>query len=313
MGVASGGKIDSVVSGVHLGSSTYSFRDIPHVAGGDAVDPVIAALTTCGAGEIELFAPTIEPAGPARPAGPPPGGPRPGGAPMDPEARAAAMRARANSPEVLKAREDLRQWRISTPMSHFHGVAKKFTDAGIKIDAYTMNYRNDFTDEEIDKTFEQAKALGTNVIATSTQMDMAKRLVPFAEKHKIIVSLHGHSNTRDPQEFSSPETFQKGTEMSKYFKINLDIGHFSAAGFDPVAYINEHHASITHLHMKDRKNNDGANISWGEGDTPIKQVLVLLRDKKYPIPALVEYEYRGTGTSTEEVKKCMEYMRNALA
>jgi hypothetical protein len=65
--------------------------------------------------------------------------------------------------------------------------------------------------------------------------------------------------------------------------------------------------------MKDRKNNDGPNTSWGEGDTPIKQVLVLLHDKKYPIPALVEYEYRGSGTSTEEVKKCMEYMRNALA
>ena len=42
-------------------------------------------------------------------------------------------------------------------------------------------------------------------------------------------------------------------------------------------------------------------------------MLQLLRDKKYAIPALVEYEYRGTGTSTEEVKKCMDYMRAALA
>jgi sugar phosphate isomerase/epimerase len=311
--MALGAKIDSKVSGVRLGNSTYSYiRDIPHAPAGDAVDGVIAALIADGAGEIELFAGTIEPVAPnaGRGGGRPAGAPA---APPDPAARAAAMRARMNSPEVLQAREDLRQWRLTTPIDHFKAVAKKFNDAGIKIDAYTMNYRNDFTDAEIDKTFEQANALGTNVIATSTQMEMARRLVPFAEKHKIVVALHGHSNTRDPEEFSSPETFQKGMDMSKYFKINLDVGHFFAAGFDPIAYINEHHEHITHLHMKDRKSNDGPNAPWGEGDTPLKQILVLLKDKKYPIPALVEYEYRGTGTSTEEVKKCMDYMRNALA
>jgi L-ribulose-5-phosphate 3-epimerase UlaE len=65
--------------------------------------------------------------------------------------------------------------------------------------------------------------------------------------------------------------------------------------------------------VKDRKKNDGPNMPWGEGDTPIKQVLLLLRDKKYPLPALVEYEYRGTGTPVEEVQKCLDYMRRALA
>jgi sugar phosphate isomerase/epimerase len=223
------------------------------------------------------------------------------------------MRARMNSPEAKKAREDLRQWRLATGMDYFKAIGKKFSDAGIQIDAYTMNYRADFTDEEIEKTFEQAKALGTNVIATSTQVPMAKRLLPFAEKHKIMVAFHGHANIRDPNEFATPETFQNAIAMSKYFKINLDIGHFTAAGYDAVAYIQEHHDRITHLHMKDRKKDDGPNTPWGEGDTPIKAVLVLLRDKKYPIPALVEYEYRGTGTSVEEVQKCMDYMKAALA
>ena len=305
-------KIDSTVHGVRLGCSTYSYHDIPHSPGGDATDGVIAALIADGAGETELFAPTIEPANPSvgpRPSPPPRD---PNAPPLDAAARAAAMKARMNSPEALKWRETLRDWRLNTPLGHFHEIGKKFQDAGINIDAYTVNYRDDYTDAEIDRTFEQANALGTDVIASSTQMKMARRLIPFVEKHQMVIALHGHSSTSDPEEFSSPETFQKGMEMSKYFKVNLDIGHFSAAGFDPAAYIKEHHERITHLHIKDRKKDDGPNEPFGQGDTPIKQVLLLLKEKRYPIPALVEYEYRGVGTSTEEVKKCMDYMREAL-
>ena len=100
--------------------------------------------------------------------------------------------------------------------------------------------------------------------------------------------------------------------MSKYAKVNLDIGHYTAANQDPIAYIEQHHDRISHLHMKDRKKNDGMNMPWGEGDTPIKQVLLLLKEKKYDLPALVEYEYRGTSDSVTEVKKCFEYCKEAL-
>jgi sugar phosphate isomerase/epimerase len=100
--------------------------------------------------------------------------------------------------------------------------------------------------------------------------------------------------------------------MSDWFKVNLDIGHFSAAGFDPVAYLKEHHARVTHLHIKDRKKDNGPNEPFGEGDTPIKPVLALLKETGYPIPALVEYEYKGSGTPVEEVNKCLDYMKAAL-
>src|SRR5439155_1971087 len=141
-----------------------------------------------------------------------------------------------------------------------------------------------------------AKALGISIIAASTQLSVAKRLVPFAERHKIYVVMHGHSNVHDTDEFSGPESFSKALAMSKYFRINLDVGHFTAANFDAVTYIRDNHDNITHLHMKDRKKNDGPNMPWGEGETPIRQVLLLLKEKKYPIRAFVEYEYRGTGT-----------------
>ena len=101
--------------------------------------------------------------------------------------------------------------------------------------------------------------------------------------------------------------------LSKYFKVNLDIGHFTAANYDAVAFLKEHHAAVTNLHIKDRKRDQGDNMPWGMGNTPIREVLQLLKREKWPIRAYVEYEYKGSGSSVDEVKKCFDYARQALA
>ncbi len=198
-------------------------------------------------------------------------------------------------------------------MSEIQAVRKKFDDAGIWLFAFNLSFREDFTDEEIDRGFQMAQALGVKVITASSTVSVMPRVVPFAEKHKITVAVHGHSNVKDPNEFATPESFAKAMAMSKYVGVNLDIGHFSAAGFDPVAYIKQHHDRITNVHLKDRKNNDGPNMPFGEGDTPIKQTLQLLKEKKYKIPANIEYEYRGANDAVVEVKKCLDYCKEALA
>lgn len=297
---------------VQLGVCTYSFRELPR-ANGDAVPPVIEALKACNVHICELFSPQVEPENVAL-------GkvlhelttPGPDGKVPSMEEGRAKYEAAMNSPEAKEYRENLRQWRLNTPMSHFESLRRQFSDAGIEIFAYTLNFSKDFTDEELDKCFQQARALRVKAIASSTEVSMLPRLKPLAEKYKVPVALHGHSETSNPDEFSSPETFQKALDMSPWFRVNLDIGHFSAGGFDPVAYIEEHHARVTHLHLKDRQKNNGANRPFGEGDTPIKQVLQLLKQKGYPIPALIEYEYQGAGTPVEEVNKCLAYCRTAL-
>jgi sugar phosphate isomerase/epimerase len=253
------------------------------------VDAIVKAFTAVGLGECELWAPQVEPQlGPT-------------------SARAVA------SPETQRAREDLRRWRLETPLDHFLDIKRRFNAAGISIFAYNYSFNDSFTDAEIDRGFAMTRALGAEIITASSTLSVAKRVAPFAETHRTVVAMHGHSNTSDPNEFATPESFDAAMKLSKFFKVNLDIGHFTAANFDAVAYIREHHASITNLHLKDRRKNQGDNVEWGQGDTPIGAVLKLLKAERWPIPAYIEFEYPGSAGSVAEVQKCFDYIKRALA
>jgi len=212
--------------------------------------------------------------------------------------------------------EELKKWRLETPLSYFHDARKKFDDAGILLYAYNYSFRKDFSDAEIERGFEMAQAMGVKYITASSNVSMAPRVDTYAQKYKIMVGFHGHDQTSKPDEFSTPETFARAMQgASRYIGVNLDIGHFTAAGGDAVAYLREHHEKIVTLHLKDRKKDHGANLPFGQGDTPIVQVLHLLRDNHWKIPANIEYEYGDAAKGFDtiaEVKKCYEYCRKAL-
>lgn len=208
-------------------------------------------------------------------------------------------------------REGMRNWRLTTPMQFFTLTGEKFKAAGIDLYALNYSFREDFTDEEIKRGFEIAKALGARAITASSNISTVKRIDPFARQYKMRVGLHNHSNIK-PNEFATPDDFSKAMAgMSEYICINLDIGHFTAANFDAVDFLNKNHDKIVALHIKDRKRNQGANVPFGQGDTPIKPVLELLMKNKWKIPANIEYEYNGSDTLTE-VKRCYEFCRKAL-
>jgi sugar phosphate isomerase/epimerase len=209
-------------------------------------------------------------------------------------------------------REEVRKWRLSVPLSHFTNIRKKFNDNGITIHAYNYSFREDFTDAEMARGFEFADALGAKVITASSNVSTAKRVDPFARKAKIRVGMHNHSRIVT-NEFATPENFLDAMNgMSKYICINLDIGHFTAANFDPVEFLGKWHKRIVTLHIKDRRRNQGPNVVFGEGDTPIKATLEWLKKNKSPIPANIEYEYRGNDTIAE-MRRCIEYMRKVVA
>jgi sugar phosphate isomerase/epimerase len=240
------------------------------------LDEAIAAMKEVGLGEVELWQGHVEP--------------------------------KRGTPAA-----EVKKWRTSPDtVNEMKDVKKKFDDAGIEVYAFNYSFQKNFTDDEIDYGMQFAKALGTKYITASSKVSMAKRVNDVAAKHGIIVAMHGHDNTKDPDEFSTPESFEKAMEGNSNIKINLDIGHFTAAGYDPITYLEAMHKDIITLHIKDRKKDHGDNMPLGEGDTKIKEVLQMLKTKKYPIPANIEYEYKGADT-VAEVKKCYEYCKAALA
>jgi hypothetical protein len=287
--------IDSVVGGVKLGIITGSLNPIAVLPGTDIVDTVIQECLHLGAGNVEFVNTLLEPDFPGL------------------NHRGGQVPDKITS-EYTADRQKLRDWRMALHLDRFEEVRAKFSAAGINLFSYVMTFSDDFSDPEIDAVYKQMKALGVGIFCTNqTRVSVGQRLVPFAEKYKIKPAWHTHAMVGDPNEVATPESLQKLLDMSPQFMVNLDIGHFTAGNNDAVAYIKEHHSRITHIHVKDRKYNDGPNVEWGSGDTPIRQCLQLIRDNHYPIYCIVEREFKGTGTPVEETEKDMEYMKRALA
>jgi sugar phosphate isomerase/epimerase len=284
-------KIDSTVKGVKLGLITGSLNPLP--TGKDPIDAVIEGSLAVGAANIELVN-LLEPrlVGAVSFGHPP--------SPM--------------TPEYEKSREAVRQWRLTTPLDRFHDIRKKFDAAGLNLFSYVMTFDLDFTDAEIDAVFKQMQAMKVVCFCTNqSRVDVGPRLVPFVEKYKIKAAWHPHAMVKDPNEVATPESMEKLLSLSKYFAVNLDIGHYTAGNNDAVDFIKKHHDRITHIHIKDRKRDGGPNVALGTGDTPIKECLTLIRDNKYPIYGIIEREFRGPGTPVEETKGQLEYLKQLLA
>jgi sugar phosphate isomerase/epimerase len=232
------------------------------------------------------------------------------------------------SPEQQAAMQDAQKkvadWRASATPATWKAVRKQFDDAGIDLRILCYNMAAAITDDDIDYAFRMARDLGVQAISSTSTVPVAKRVAPFADKYKIMWGGHGHDDVEDPNQFAKPETFAEIMSFSPYIGVNLDIGHFTAAGYDAVSYIKQNHARITNIHLKDRKKssdfhairtNIGVNnFPWGQGDTPIKPVLQLLKTEHYQFPADIEYEYecRAAGTPVEEIAKCLAYAKSAI-
>jgi sugar phosphate isomerase/epimerase len=207
-------------------------------------------------------------------------------------------------------REEMRAWRETVNLDHFHKVRDQFAKAKISLSAYNISFNDSFSDAEIERGFAMAKALGAPVITSSSNVKTTARVAVAAERNKMLVGMHNHSRI-DPNEFATAQSLTDALKANRFIAVNLDIGHFTAANEDAVAFLQQHHARIVTLHIKDRKRDQGATVPFGEGDAPIVKVLGLLQQNGWPIPANIEYEYKG-GDSVDEVGKCLAYCRKAL-
>jgi sugar phosphate isomerase/epimerase len=278
---ASKAKPNSVIHGVRVGVITYSYR------GGNinTAEETLKALLEDGLSEVELMGGVL----PARG-----NGTRTGLLPARPGGSAESKPTDAEREAQLAKCRDLR---------------KMYNDAGVNIHLHKLPFGQ--SDEEIDFNFEVAKALGCVGITTERSDEMAKKLAPFADKHKIWVAFHNHTNN-----FPKVETMDPLVSYGKYVGFNLDVGHYFAGtkGLSPLPVLEKYHDRIVSLHMKDRTA-DGKNLPWGQGQTPLKEILQLMRKEKWTFPADIEVEYEipAGSSSVAEVAKCVQFCREALA
>jgi sugar phosphate isomerase/epimerase len=283
---------NSKVNGVMIGlNAPYSFGT-PTITG----DEILAHCVKLGLSGVELRAQSVEVFL---------------GAPSELVYSRAAVATGGNTPGGATKLSD---WRKTAPVAKAADYRKKFNAAGVAIEVVKVDGIFKFSDAELDYAFTLAKTLGARAISTeiSKSADEHKRVGAFADKHRLLVGLHGHHT-------SNMEHFEHAFGDSKFLGVNLDIGHYVGGGNgSPIPFLKKHHARISHLHIKDRKIGTAAkvgdNVPFGQGDTPIKEALQLIRDNKWPIQATIEFEYKVPAGSDRmtEIAKCIQYCRDAL-
>jgi len=282
---AAGARPNSKFAGVQIG------LNVPYSFGGKsmAADEVLSNCVQLGLSGVELRTQPVEIAL---------------GAPED------LVSPKKDGPKIPDAPQKLREWRKSAPMARVKELRAKWESAGVLIEIVKVDGIFKMSDDEIDYAFTLAKALGGRAISTEISHDEAelKRVGQFADKHQFFVGYHGHATT-------TPEHWEQAFALAKFNGANVDLGHFVAGNnTSPVPFITKHHERVTHVHLKDRKFNNGPNTPFGEGDTPIAEVLRLIRDKKWNIQGTIEFEYKVPAGSDRmaELAKCIEFCRAAL-
>jgi sugar phosphate isomerase/epimerase len=299
-------KVSSVIRGVHIGVATYSYNTLPRQG---LLDTVVHSMVDCGLGDCLLNPPATEPPDLSEKARVVRG---PGGA----SGRAGGGGRAPLSLEQAAAAEALHHWHLTVPLDYYAGIRRKFSDAGLEINTYEPSLAAFTTDEDLNRACEVTKALGAKIVADVFTKPVAKRAAPIVEKHGLKLALQGrpNMNTTDPDVMAKPADFVEAMGYSKNFGINLDIGDATGGGWDALGFIGEMHSRVFSLNLKDKTK---ANVSmpWGQGESRIKEILQLIRDKKWRIRCYVDCDYATADSASRvaDVKRCFDFAKAALA
>ena len=272
---------NSLINGVQLGTITYSYRSMPD----QSAEATLRYIVDSGISAIELMN------GPAESFA---------GAPSDGRRGGAA------------GAERLKQWRTSVSMDRFKQLRTMYNDAGVSIFAWKV-LNPAMSDEEFEYVFNVAEALGCThtTLELPTEAAQLKRIGEFAEKRKIYAAYHTHTQ-------ATMSAFDQAFALSKANMSNIDLGHYVAGtGESPIPFLRKFHDRIASVHLKDRTTpaHGAKNLAWGTGDTPLTEILQVMKREHYTFPASIELEYDVPPGSdaVQEVAKCLAFCTHALA
>ena len=289
---------NSLVNGVQLGTITYSYRSMPD----QSAQATLKYIVDSGISAIELMN------GPAESFA---------GAPASQRGRGGRRGRPPTADEQAAQRESadrMKKFRLSVSMDKYKALRKMYNDAGVTIYAWKC-LTPSMSDDEFEYVFNVAEALGCTHTTLELTDDVAqlKRIGAFAEKHRIYAAYHTHTQ-------GSMTAFDRAFAASKANMANVDLGHYVAGGNvggSSLQFLEKFHDRIASFHLKDRTTPEhGAkNLPWGTGDTPLKQILQLVKKNRWTMPATIELEYDVPEGSdaVKEVAKCLQFCRDALA
>lgn len=306
-------KPNSIINGVQIGCITYSFRSMPD----QSAEATLKYVIDSGLSAIELMGDPAESF-----AGKPVSSvnrmrmfqlmrKQRDGAELTADEKSELDEMRAAGEAYSK---EVAEWRTKVDMKKFEDLRKMYKAAGVSIYAFKPSaFGKNNTDAEIDYGMKAAKALGASHVTLEHPSDDAHtlKLGKMAEKHKVSVGYHGH----EQETFTFWDT---AIAQSPRNGLNLDAGHYIAAGnTDLIPLIEKQNKHILSMHTKDRQTpaNGKGNLAWGNGDTPIPELLNMMKTNKYKFPATIELEYEipEGSDAVKEVQKCVEFCETALS
>lgn len=287
----------STFGGVPIGVITYSWRSMS-----DSVENIIAWCKEANISSLELMGYTVEEWAGA------PKTPRWPGKNATAEDRVAFRKAKEEATKKQK------EWRANVDVDVYKPLKEKFDAEGIHVHTVKFAPAN-WSDTEIDYAFKAAKILGAGAITNEIGDAACRKLGKFAEKHGMVVAYHNHAQPGEPG-FS----FEDYLAHSPANMLNLDVGHyFGSTGKHPNEILEKLHDRIYSIHLKDKTGKDSTpantNKVWGEGETPLDDILGLIKEKKWDIYADIELEYpipEGSDAQ-KEIVRCVEYCKNILS
>lgn len=269
------GRPDPVVNGVRLGVQPFCYHDLAMNA--DNRPLLIDAMRRNGLGIVELHLTWAEPAftGDDR-------------------------------------RRRLRDWRLAAPLSHYQAVKAEFDRAGIEIYSIWFNFDLEMPDEEVAAVYRAAAAMGAKGVVGSFGLAVTQHIARLPSEG-LFLGIHNHDNLSDPDAYATEQSFEKGLAMSPNVRATLDVRHFTAADGDCLGFLERHHERISSVHLGDRRRHNGRSTPFGQGDAPIVEILRMIRDNRWPITALLEFEHGTLRSSVDEVALMLDYCKRALA
>jgi len=190
-------------------------------------------------------------------------------------------------------------WRLSVPMSYFEALRARFEQQGLKVRSYAAPFGD--SPQEIDRVFLMAKSLGAAAVNARLPEAKTDLVAAAAERHGLFAGI----------QVTDTRILAEQLRASRRLRADPDLGDLTKAGVSALDFVKEHLNSISSIDLKDAVAG-GGSVPFGSGEAHMREVIELLVRARSPIELYVDCDYPGTGSSTDEVSRCVRYVRGVI-